>query len=351
MLAGMAGADPVSQNAVEAPGIADAMSQPQSAEQPAPTAPPSVQPPQIVSPAVPPAKAPGAAQGSGADSNVIVVTGDQSTRKQDPAQAINQVSYEAVQALDKAIVGPVARTYKKETPKPVRSAIRNVINNLDEPIVFVNFLLQLKPGKALRTVGRFAVNSTVGIAGIMDVAKKKPFHMPRLSNGLADTLGYYGVGPGPYLFLPLIGSTTVRDVFGRMLDLSLVPAAAGSPFNTPYYALPKGGLSALDERANNDEEFRQIRESGNPYAAQRTWYLNRRKAEILALHSQEYRDKVAAEEKAKAEAKEKARIEREAAEKATAGATAPSTAPLSASSPADAPPPVLPAAPGAVPPQ
>lgn len=251
--------------------------------------------------------------------NVIVVTGE-STRRQDPAQAINQVSYEAVQAIDKAIVGPVARTYKKETPKPIRSAIRNVINNLDEPIVFVNFLLQLKPGKALRTVGRFAINSTVGVAGIMDIAKKKPFHMPRLSNGLADTLGYYGVGPGPYLFLPLIGSTTVRDVFGRVLDLSLVPAVAGKPFNTPYYALPKGGLSALDERANNEDEFKEIRESGNPYAAQRTWYLNRRKAEILALHSQEYRDRVAAEEKAKAEAKEKARKEREAAEKGASAA-------------------------------
>lgn len=263
-------------------------------------------------------------------SNVIVVTGE-STVRQDPAQAINQVSYEAVQAIDKAIVGPVARTYKKQTPKPIRSAIRNVINNLDEPIVFVNFLLQLKPGKALRTVGRFAINSTVGVAGIMDVAKKKPFNMPRLSNGLADTMGYYGVGSGPYLFLPLIGSTTVRDVFGRMLDLSLVPVFAGRPFNTPYYALPKGGLSALDERANNEEEFARIRESGNPYAAQRTWYLNRRKAEILALHSQEYRDRVAAKEKAIAEAKEKARKEREAAEKAA------NTGP-EASAPAEKPP-------------
>lgn len=297
LLLAAANPDQVTQTQTDAPSVAApalpaAPAAPQSSPQSEPSAP---------------------ASSSGPD--VIVVTGE-STIRQDPAQAINQVSYEAVQVIDKAIVGPVARTYKKETPQPIRSAIRNAINNLDEPIVFVNFLLQLKPGKALRTVGRFAINSTVGVAGLMDVAKKKPFHMPRLSNGLADTLGYYGVGPGPYLFLPLIGSTTVRDMFGRVLDLSLVPAVAGKPFNTPYYALPKGGLSALDERANNDEEFTRIRESGNPYAAQRTWYLNKRKAEILALHSQEYRDRIAAEEKAKAEAKEKARKEREAAEKA-----------------------------------
>lgn len=324
-VAGQANTSSVSQQPPAPPSVPEEVASPQSpvlpqAATPVPAPPES---PQVTPPS----------------SNDIVVSGE-STVRQDPAQAINEVTYEAVQAVDKAIVGPVARTYKNETPRPIRSAIRNVINNLDEPIVFVNFLLQLKPGKALRTAGRFAINSTVGVAGIMDVAKKKPFHMPRLSNGLADTLGYYGVGPGPYLFLPLIGSTTVRDVFGRVLDLSLVPVVAGKPFNTPYYALPKGGLSALDERANNDEEFKRIQESGNPYAAQRTWYLTRRKAEILALHSQEYRDRVAAEEKAKAEAKEKARLEREAAEKAAAAPAPTVSAPV-------APPALPPSAPAA----
>lgn len=262
-------------------------------------------PPQVIAPAEPPAAGappqiapPGAAAPSDGQ-NVITVSGERGAPRSDPAQAVNQVSYEAVQAVDKAIIGPVAREYKESVPKKVRKSVRNVINNLDEPIVFVNFLLQFKIGKAFETVARFGINSTLGIAGLIDVAKKKPFHLPRRSNGLADTLGYYGIGPGPYLFLPLIGSTTVRDVFGRVIDLSLVPLVAGKPFNTPYYALPKGGLSALDERAEFDDELKEIRESGNPYAAQRTYYLNKRKAEILALHSEEYRIRKMAEEAAK----------------------------------------------------
>ena len=272
----------------------------QSASKPASLTPAEIAPPpKIWLPAqLQPAQNPLPPQLNGiapAGENEITVSAERGPPRSDPAQAINTVSYEAVQAVDKAIIGPVARGYKENLSKKVRRSIRNVINNLDEPIVFVNFLLQFKPGKAVETLGRFAINSTVGVVGIMDVAKKKPFNLPRRSNGLADTLGYYGVGPGPYLFLPLIGSTTVRDVFGRVIDLSLVPLTFGKPFNTPYYAVTKGGLSALDERAEFDEELQKIRESGNPYAAQRTYYLNKRKAEILALHSKEYRDRKAAE--------------------------------------------------------
>ena len=204
----------------------------------------------------------------------------------DPLESVNVQTYEVVQAVDDAVIAPVARAYKRGLSDDVRDGIRNAINNIDEPIVFVNFLLQLKIGKALETAGRFAINSTVGVAGIMDVAKKKPFNLPRRSNGLADTLGYYGVGPGPYLFLPLIGPTTVRDVMGRMVDLSVVPMAAGKPFNTPYYALPKGALSALDERARNDEEITERKETADPYVTIREHYLKKRQWEIAVLRGE-----------------------------------------------------------------
>ncbi|RXR29611.1 VacJ family lipoprotein [Sphingobium fluviale] len=293
-------------------------------------------PPPVV-PAPPQATAP-APPTSPEGQDVITVSAERGAPKEDPAQAVNQLSYEAVQAIDKAVIGPVAREYKESVPKKMRKSVRNVINNLDEPIVFVNFLLQFKVGKAAETLARFGLNSTVGLAGVMDVAKKKPFNLPRRSNGLADTLGYYGVGPGPYLFLPLIGSTTVRDVFGRMLDLSLVPVVAGKPFNTPYYALPKGGLSALDERAEFDDELKEIRESGNPYAAQRTYYLNKRKAEILALHSEEYRIRKMAEEAAKQAADAAA-----AASRNEGGVSAPSAPAAPAPAAAEPAPPALPA--------
>lgn len=199
----------------------------------------------------------------------------------DPIAQINAQTYAVAQAVDEAVIAPIAMTYAHGVPLPVRQGLHNFLNNLDEPIVFVNFLLQLKPGKALRTVGRFAINSTLGLGGLLDVAKKPPFNLPRRSNGLADTLGYYGVGPGPYLFLPIIGSTTVRDLAARPFDLMLLPALAPAPFRDPTVAFAKGAGNALDERVNFDEDLRRLREeSDSPYDAVRDYYLRRRQAEI-----------------------------------------------------------------------
>ena len=199
----------------------------------------------------------------------------------DPIAQINAQTYAVAQAVDGAIVAPIAMTYAHNVPLPVRQGLHNFLNNLDEPIVFVNFLLQLKPGKALRTVGRFAINSTLGLGGLLDVAKKPPFNLPRRSNGLADTLGYYGVGPGPYLYLPVIGSTTVRDLAARPFDLLILPSVAPAPFRNPTVAFAKGAGNALDERVNFDEDLRRLRdESDSPYEAVRDYYLRRRQAEI-----------------------------------------------------------------------
>lgn len=217
------------------------------------------------------------------DKNIIVVTARTGPPPGDPVEAVNEVSFVAVQAIDGAIIAPVAQGYKAAVPNPIRDGIHNVINNLDEPIVFVNFLLQLKIGKAFETVGRFAINSTVGIAGLVDVAKKKPFNLPRRPNGLADTLGYYGVGPGPYLFLPVVGSTTIRDLLGRFVDLSLLPTAVGKPFTDPIVSASKGILSSIDDRVRNDEILTRVQQSGNPYAAMREYYLKKRQAEIDVL--------------------------------------------------------------------
>lgn len=218
-----------------------------------------------------------------AEKNTIIVTARTGPPPGDPAEAVNEVAFVAVQAVDEAIVAPVAQGYEDALPEPIRDGIHNVLNNLDEPIVFLNFLLQLKIGKAFETVGRFAINSTVGVAGLFDVAKKKPFNLPRRANGLADTLGFYGVGPGPYLFLPLIGSTTIRDLLGRVVDLSLVPTAVGKPFTNPLVSASKGVLSSIDERVRNDEILTRVQQSGNPYAAMREYYLKKRQAEIDVL--------------------------------------------------------------------
>lgn len=109
---------------------------------------------------------------------------------------MNAKTFAVTQDVDKAIIGPVAIAYRDALPAPIRNGLRNFLNNLHEPVVSLNFLLQLKPGKAVETIGRFAINSTVGVAGLIDVAKRHPFSLPRRRNGFADTFGYYGVGPG-----------------------------------------------------------------------------------------------------------------------------------------------------------
>jgi phospholipid-binding lipoprotein MlaA len=174
--------------------------------------------------------------------------------------------------------------YKNTLPRPVRGGLRHFLENLQEPVVALNYLLQIKPRKALETIGRFTVNSTIGVGGLIDVAKKRPFNGPHRTNGFAYTLGYYGVKPGPYLFLPLIGPTTLRDVAGRVIDLLVLPSAFGKPFNRPVYSISTTVIRSLDERAEADGQLRQmLSETSDPYGAIRDAYLTKRQAQIDEL--------------------------------------------------------------------
>lgn len=216
------------------------------------------------------------------DPKPIVVTAQPGAR-QDPLAAVNIQTYKAVQAVDSAVVLPLALGYKSVLPRTVRTGLRNILLNLTEPVVFVNYVLQLQPKRAAQVVGRFAINSTVGIGGVIDVAKKKPFHLPHHTNGFAYTLGYYGVPSGPYLFLPLIGPTTLRDMFGRILDQSMIPATVGFPFTGLTYSIPTGAINALDFRVEADGALKKLHDADNPYGATRADYLARRKRDIAAL--------------------------------------------------------------------
>lgn len=234
------------------------------------------------------APSPAAPAGAGvaaADPNEIVVTGDLRAPKEDPLRAVNAKSFVLVSKVDDAVVGPVAMAYKHALPGPARDGLHNALSNLTEPVVFVNDMLQLHPVRAGKTLLRFAINSTIGLGGLFDIARKKPFHLEHHNNGLADTLGYYGVGAGPYLYLPLIGPTTVRDLFGRVIDLSLLPTAVGPPFSRPYFSLPLSVLKSLDDRVTFDARQRYLREAtADPYGSERNYYLQLRANEIAGLH-------------------------------------------------------------------
>ena len=226
------------------------------------------------------------ADGIDQNEGAIVVTGRIRTPG-DPLQRVNAQSYAITQTIDEAVVAPSAHAYEKRVPEPLRNGLRNFANNLHEPAVFANFLLQLKPGKAAETAGRFLVNSTFGVAGLFDIAKRKPINLPRRKNGFADTLGCYGVKPGPFLFLPIVGATTVRDLIGGGVDAFAIPipSPAGKSLSKPAVAIPTSIARELDKRVEFDEELEIIHDSNDPYVAAREYYLQKRQAQIDGLCS------------------------------------------------------------------
>ncbi|GAB4474022.1 MAG: hypothetical protein OHK0018_04350 [Erythrobacter tepidarius] len=217
------------------------------------------------------------------DSGEIVVEGKYGPPAGDPVEKFNAESYRITQAVDEAVIEPVAYAYRDGLPEPLRDGLGNVVKNLGEPSNALNFLLQGKVGKAFGALGRMAINSTLGIGGLIDVAGKPGIGIPYRRNGFANTMGYYGVGPGAYLYLPVSGATTVRDLVGSTLDQALLPLAVGKPFNQPEYAVTYFVVNGLDQRLEFDAELAEIAASDDPYAVRRDTYLAKRQREIAAL--------------------------------------------------------------------
>ena len=230
---------------------------------------------------IPPPAATDAPSTEGGD--VITVVGTQVETPGDPLEQLNATSYELTDAVDQALVEPVAEIYEDVLPDPIRLVLRNFLRNLLEPVNFINGMLQLRPDLAVEALGRFAVNSTVGFAGVLDVASGEPFTMEFRRNGFANTMGRYGVGSGPFLVLPLLGVTSLRDLVGNTIDQAIVPFVVGPPLNTSAYAIPAYVINSLEFRLDIDERVDAIRVQDDPYALTREQYLCGREADIADL--------------------------------------------------------------------
>lgn len=134
----------------------------------------------------------------------------------DSLEPFNRRMYAFNTQIDKKIVYPASRIYAAVVPKPIRKGISNFYSNFSEIPTFVNSVLQLKPGKAVNALGRFVVNSTVGVLGVADVAKN--MGMKRDPETMGDTLGHYGVKTGSFLVLPVLGPSDLRDAVGAGID-------------------------------------------------------------------------------------------------------------------------------------
>lgn len=197
----------------------------------------------------------------------------------DPYEKFNRRVFAVNMTLDKYIFKPVAHGYDTITPVPIRKGIGNFFANLDMLNTIPNDLLQGKTAYFTADTWRFILNSTLGIGGLFDVATR--FGLPKHHEDFGLTLAYWGgecgLKPQPYLMLPVLGSTTTRDAFGK------IPTYATWPFtyiDPQYYNYGAWALSALDKRADLLPADKLVEDSFDPYIFVRSAYLQSRNHQI-----------------------------------------------------------------------
>ena len=200
----------------------------------------------------------------------------------DPIETPNRFIFSLNHAVDVMLLRPLAVTYRDWVPPGGQRGVRNVLDNLGEPVTAINEVFQGDPGRAITTLARFVINSTIGIAGIFDVAGA--IGLPKTKEGAGDTIGMYaGVQPengGFYLVLPLAGPSNARDAAGLMLDYAV------DPFRILTYALnvdflyfqgPRYALTLLDTRSRTLYALDDLeKNSVDYYAALRSAYTQQR---------------------------------------------------------------------------
>ncbi len=141
--------------------------------------------------------------------------------RDDPFEPMNRASYRVHEVVDGYVVKPVAQAYVDYTPKLVQRGVRNFFGNIDDFFSFINDVLQNKPDKAGNDLGRVITNTGFGLLGIIDIASEAG--IPKGNEDFGQTFGYWGIPQGPYLFIPVLGPTTVRDGTGWIIRAYATP--------------------------------------------------------------------------------------------------------------------------------
>ncbi len=194
----------------------------------------------------------------------------------DPWESYNRGMHQFNTDFDNAIWKPVSRGYRAITPEPVDKGITNFFNNMRDFTSAINNLLQLKLSRAANDVGRILVNSTVGLLGFIDVASN--MDLPSYKEDFGQTLGTWGIGPGPYFVLPILGPSSVRDAISLVPDWYTQPIAYLDD-KTTRWALAI--LFGIDKRADLLGASEVLEEAAlDPYSFTRDAYLQKRKNDV-----------------------------------------------------------------------
>jgi len=199
----------------------------------------------------------------------------------DPLEPWNRGIYAVNEAVDTVLLRPVAVAYRTLVPPPVREGVRNALGNLRAPTIFMNDLLQGEMDRAGRTGARFLINSTLGLGGLIDVAQWQ-FGIAGHGEDFGQTLAVWGVGEGPFLFLPLLGPSNPRDLLGFGVDAVASPWFwFGQGEVVEILRRVRTGLTVIDTRERVLDVLDQVNATSlDPYSTLRSAYRQRRAAEI-----------------------------------------------------------------------
>jgi len=197
--------------------------------------------------------------------------------QRDPFEGLNRDIFTFNRSVDRYVFDPITRGYQRVVPAPGRHAIYNVFQNLDSPVILANHMLQFRVVDAAGTTTRFVLNTSLGLGGVFDPAANW-FQVYRREGDFGQTLARYGTPSGPFLMLPVFGPSTVRDVFGDVVDILADPVSyLLGPWR--WWTLVLGGSEGLTTREAHLDEMNAL-EAGSLdfYSALRSAYLQNRDA-------------------------------------------------------------------------
>jgi phospholipid-binding lipoprotein MlaA len=198
----------------------------------------------------------------------------------DPFEDTNRGIFGFNRAVDDAVLVPVAKTYRTVVPPPMRQSLHDFLQNLDGPVIFMNDVLQGEVALAGNTLARLALNTTIGVGGMFDVAKL--IGIPYHSNDLGITFAVWGFAAGPYVIVPVLGPSNPRDLIGKVGDGFADPGnyvASGHHFL--WAVVARSATAGIDQRSRNIESLADIERTAlDNYATIRSLYRQRRESQI-----------------------------------------------------------------------
>lgn len=189
----------------------------------------------------------------------------------DPWEGFNRRMFAVHEVIDQNVLEPIAEGYRAVTPQPVRGSVTNFLRNLKAPVVFANDVLQGEPERAATTFARFGLNTTAGVLGIFDPATS--VGLERHDEDFGQTLAVWGVPSGPYLWVPVLGPTTLRDGTGRVVDNAFDPMNYAEFDGDDTFRATRGVATGVSAREAVLEAVDDVRQNSvDPYVTFRTTY-------------------------------------------------------------------------------